>query len=138
MESEDENSASFQQEMEPVEMEKVIYLELSMADFSTNLFVLIHTVCGARVKAHFSYVCRIQEVDGGEYDMTGFRTTNLAKLKFYSVVNDQFAISESQLKAILPDRIFEVDCRKEIFGFQVVWIEKKNSRTANRTFDFKN
>ncbi|GBN29713.1 hypothetical protein AVEN_51384-1 [Araneus ventricosus] len=43
---------------------------------------------GARMTAHFSYVCWIQEVDGGEYDMTGLRATNLAKSKFDSVVND--------------------------------------------------
>ncbi|GBM17589.1 hypothetical protein AVEN_80889-1 [Araneus ventricosus] len=106
--------------MEPVEMEEVIYLKSSTVHFSTNLFLLIDNVGGTRMKARYSYVCRIQEVDGSEYDMTGLRTTNLAKLKFVSVVNDQFAISKSQLKDILPDSIFEVDCKKEIFGFQVV------------------
>ncbi|GBO14648.1 hypothetical protein AVEN_49232-1 [Araneus ventricosus] len=99
--------------MEAAKMEEVIYLESPMIDFSTNLFVLIDNFGGARMKAHYSYVCGIQEVDGGEYDMSGLRTTNLAKLKFVSVVNDQFDISEIQLKGTLPDCIFEVGCRIE-------------------------
>ncbi|GBN68567.1 hypothetical protein AVEN_114536-1, partial [Araneus ventricosus] len=112
-ESENEDSGSFQQEMKATEMEKVIFLETPMVDFSTNVFILIDNVGGTRRRTHYSYVCRIQEVGGGdEYDMPGLRTTNLAKLKFASVVNNQFAISESRLKAILPDRIFEVDRRK--------------------------
>ncbi|GBM08007.1 hypothetical protein AVEN_71450-1 [Araneus ventricosus] len=89
-----------------------------MVDFATNLFGLIGNVGGDRTKAHYSYVCGIQEVDGGEYYTTGLRTTNLAKLKFVLLVNDQFAISENQLKTINPDRIFEVDYRKELFDFQ--------------------
>ncbi|GBM84957.1 hypothetical protein AVEN_120222-2 [Araneus ventricosus] len=84
------------------------------------MFVLIDNVGDARMKAHYSYVCGIQEVDGGEYDITGLRITNSAKSKFVSVVNVQFAISESQLKAIFPDHILEVDFRKELFGFQVL------------------
>ncbi|GBL94757.1 hypothetical protein AVEN_244742-1 [Araneus ventricosus] len=68
-------------------------------------------------KAHYSYVCGIQEVDGSEYVMIGYRTINLAKSKFLSVMNDQFAISESKLKAILPGCIFEVDFSKKLFGF---------------------
>ncbi|GBM10163.1 hypothetical protein AVEN_258764-1 [Araneus ventricosus] len=91
-----------------------------MIDFSTNLFVLIDNIGGARMKAHYSYVFGIQEVDGGEYDMTGLRTTNLAKSKFVSLVNDLFAISDIQLKAIQPDYIFEVNCRIELVGFQLV------------------
>ncbi|GBN25057.1 hypothetical protein AVEN_65056-1 [Araneus ventricosus] len=71
--SDDEDFGSFQHEME-VAVE-VIYLESSMVDFSTNLFVLIDKVGGARMKAHYSYVCGILEVDGGKYDMTGLRTT---------------------------------------------------------------
>ncbi|GBM60395.1 hypothetical protein AVEN_156953-1 [Araneus ventricosus] len=118
-ESEDEELRSFQQEMEAAELEEVIYQESSMVDFSTNLFVLIDNVGDARMKAHYSYVCGIQKFYCGEYDMTCLRTTNLAKSKFVSVVNDQFAISENQLKATLPDRTFEVDFRKELFGFQV-------------------
>ncbi|GBN07780.1 hypothetical protein AVEN_40677-1 [Araneus ventricosus] len=106
--------------MEAAKMEEVIYLESPMVDFSTNPFVLIDNVGGARMKAHYSCVCRIQEVDSGEYYNTGLRTTNLAKTKFVSVENDQFAISEIQLKATLPDRIFDVDCRIELVGFQVV------------------
>ncbi|GBM82243.1 hypothetical protein AVEN_214780-1, partial [Araneus ventricosus] len=35
-ESEDEDFGSFPQETEPAEMEEVIYLESSIADFSTN------------------------------------------------------------------------------------------------------
>ncbi|GBM04546.1 hypothetical protein AVEN_93950-1 [Araneus ventricosus] len=65
-ESEDEDFGSFQQEMEAAKKEEVIYLESLMVDFSTNLFVLIDNVGGARMKAHYSYVCGIQEVDGGE------------------------------------------------------------------------
>ncbi|GBM89103.1 hypothetical protein AVEN_114548-1 [Araneus ventricosus] len=106
--------------MEAVKVEELIYLESPVLDFSTNLFVLIDNVSGTRMKAHYSCICGIQEVDDGEYDMTGLRTTNLAKPKFLSVVNDQFAISEIQLKATLPDRIFEVDCRTELVGFQVM------------------
>ncbi|GBN26727.1 hypothetical protein AVEN_70432-1 [Araneus ventricosus] len=72
----------FQKEMEAAEMEELIYLESSIVDFSRNLFVLIYNLGGARLKAHYSYVCGIQEVDGGEYDMTGLRTINMAKSKF--------------------------------------------------------
>ncbi|GBL95703.1 hypothetical protein AVEN_660-1 [Araneus ventricosus] len=125
-ESESEDFCFFQQEMEAAEMKELIYLESSMVDFSTNLFVLIYNLGGAKMNAHYSYVCGIQEVDGVEYDMTGFGTTNLAKSKFVSVVNDQFAISQSQLKAIFPDSIFEVDCRKELSCFQVVQMSKIN------------
>ncbi|GBL78651.1 hypothetical protein AVEN_65226-1 [Araneus ventricosus] len=115
-ESEDEDFGSFQQEVEALGMEEVIYLESSMIDFSTNLFVLIHNLGGKNEGALF-IVCGIQEANGGECDVIGLRTTNLAKSKLASVVNGQFAISENQLKAILPARIFEVGCRKEVFGF---------------------
>ncbi|GBM08643.1 hypothetical protein AVEN_52478-1 [Araneus ventricosus] len=115
-----EDFGSFQQKMESVGMKEVIYLESSMVDFSTNLFVLIYNLGGARMKAHYSYVCGIREVDSGEHDMTGLRTTNLAKSIFVSVTNDQFAISESQLKAILPDHIFDIDCSKELYGFHTL------------------
>ncbi|GBM20915.1 hypothetical protein AVEN_253717-1 [Araneus ventricosus] len=80
------------------EIEEVIYLESSLADFSTNIFVLIDNVGSVRMKAH--YICRIQGVDGGELDMTGLRTTNRAKPKFVSVSH-----SESQES---PNRILEV------------------------------
>ncbi|GBL95400.1 hypothetical protein AVEN_154803-1 [Araneus ventricosus] len=93
--SEDEDFGFFQQEMEAARMEEVINLESSMVDFSTNMFVLIDNVGGARMKAYYSYVCGIQEVDGGEYDMTYLRTTKLAKSKFVSVAKDQFSIFES-------------------------------------------
>ncbi|GBM05089.1 hypothetical protein AVEN_210799-1 [Araneus ventricosus] len=89
-------------------------------------FLLVDNVRGARMKAHYSYVCGIQEVDGGEYDLTSLRTTNLAKSKFVSMAKDQFGIFESHLKDILPDLIFEVDCREVLFGLQVVWMQKKN------------
>ncbi|GBN16254.1 hypothetical protein AVEN_80153-1 [Araneus ventricosus] len=72
-ESDDEDFSSFQQE---VEMEEVVYLESSMVDLSTNLFVLIDNVGGSRMKAHYSYVCGFQEVDSSEYDMTSLRTTH--------------------------------------------------------------
>ncbi|GBN01377.1 hypothetical protein AVEN_110432-1 [Araneus ventricosus] len=81
--SEDEDCGSFQQEMEAAKMEEVIYLESLMVDFSTNLFVLIDNVGGARMKAHYSYICGNQEDDGGEYDMTGLRTANLAKSNLF-------------------------------------------------------
>ncbi|GBM33232.1 hypothetical protein AVEN_91632-1 [Araneus ventricosus] len=92
LESEDEDFGSFQKEMEAAEMEKLIYLGSSIADFSTSMFILIDNFGGAKIKAHYSYVFGIQEVDGGEYDMTDLRTINLAKLKIDSVVNDQFPI----------------------------------------------
>ncbi|GBO05014.1 hypothetical protein AVEN_177168-1 [Araneus ventricosus] len=95
--------------MEASEMEEIIYLDSSMVDFSTNVFVLNYKVGDARMKAYYSYVCGIQEVDSGEYDMTGLRTANLAKSKFISMVNIQFAVSESQLEAILPGRNVDVD-----------------------------
>ncbi|GBN62879.1 hypothetical protein AVEN_2540-1 [Araneus ventricosus] len=78
-ESEVEDFGSFQQEMEAAEMEEAIYFESTMVDFSKILFVFINNVGSARMKAHYSYVCRIQELDGSEYDMTGLRTNNLAK-----------------------------------------------------------
>ncbi|GBN77773.1 hypothetical protein AVEN_100303-1 [Araneus ventricosus] len=81
--------------MEAAEMEEVNYLDSSMVDFPTNMFLFIDNVEDARMKAHYSYVCKIQEVDGGEYDMKDLRNINLAKSKFDSMVNDEFAISES-------------------------------------------
>ncbi|GBM27794.1 hypothetical protein AVEN_269747-1 [Araneus ventricosus] len=78
LESEDDDFGSFQQEIEVAEMEEAIYLESSMVDFSTNMFVLIDNVGATGIKAHCSYVCGIQEVDGGEYDLTGLKTTNLS------------------------------------------------------------
>ncbi|GBM88906.1 hypothetical protein AVEN_12515-1 [Araneus ventricosus] len=107
--------------MGAAEMEEIIYLESSMVDFSTNLFVLLDNVGGARMEVHYAHV-GIQELKGGEYEIPGLRTTNLAKSKFVLVVNDQFAIYEnpSYTKSTLQGRIFKVDCRKELFGFQVV------------------
>ncbi|GBN26875.1 hypothetical protein AVEN_240439-1 [Araneus ventricosus] len=126
-ESESEDFGPFQKEMEAAGMKEVIYLESFMVNFSTSLFVLINKLGSARMKAHYSYVCGIQEVgDGGEYDMTGLRTTNLTKPKFVSVVNGQFAIYQSHLKAILPDCIFQVDCQKELSDFLVVPMSKKH------------
>ncbi|GBN66732.1 hypothetical protein AVEN_131132-1, partial [Araneus ventricosus] len=43
-EYENKDFGSFQQEMEAAGMEEVIYLDSSMVDFSTNLFVLIDNV----------------------------------------------------------------------------------------------
>ncbi|GBL79829.1 hypothetical protein AVEN_28899-1 [Araneus ventricosus] len=106
--------------MEAAKMEEIIHLESTLIHFSTNLFVLIDKVGGSRMKAHYSYVFGIQKIDGGEYDMTGLKTTYLAKSKLVSLVNDQFAISDFQLKAALPDRLFEVDFRIELVGFQIV------------------
>ncbi|GBO36311.1 hypothetical protein AVEN_204887-1, partial [Araneus ventricosus] len=117
-ESEDEDFGSFQQETDVAEVEEVIYLESCMVDFSTNMLILIDNVECARMKVHHSNVYGIQEVDCGEYDMTALRPTNMVKSKFVLVVNDQLVISESQLKVVLPDCIFQVDCRKEFFGFQ--------------------
>ncbi|GBN26631.1 hypothetical protein AVEN_102704-1, partial [Araneus ventricosus] len=78
-ESGDEDFASFQQVTEAADLEEVIYLEPFMVYFSTNMFVLNDNVGDARMKANYSYICEIQEVDGGEYDMTGLRTTSMAK-----------------------------------------------------------
>ncbi|GBO46531.1 hypothetical protein AVEN_156237-1 [Araneus ventricosus] len=116
-----EDFGCFQQETEAAKMVEVIYLKSSSrAEFSTNICALIVNVGGARMNVYYSCVCGIQGVGDDELDMTGLRTTNLAKSKFVSVVNDQFAISESQLKAVLPDSIFEEDCKKKIFAFQVM------------------
>ncbi|GBM66050.1 hypothetical protein AVEN_181127-1 [Araneus ventricosus] len=68
---ESEDFSSFQLEIEAALMEEEIYPESSMVDFLTNMFVLIDNVGGAKMKAHYLYVCGIQEVDGGEYDMRG-------------------------------------------------------------------
>ncbi|GBM38095.1 hypothetical protein AVEN_40970-1 [Araneus ventricosus] len=85
-ESEDEYFGCFQEKIEAVEMEEVIYLEsTNILDFSTNIFVLIDNVGGTRIKAHYSYVCGIQGLDYGEMDMIDSKTTNLAKSKFVSV-----------------------------------------------------
>ncbi|GBM45425.1 hypothetical protein AVEN_56268-1 [Araneus ventricosus] len=59
-ESEDEDFRSFQQQTETAEVEEVIYLESSMADFSKNMLVLIDNAGSARMKAHHSYVCGIK------------------------------------------------------------------------------
>ncbi|GBM41519.1 hypothetical protein AVEN_32325-1 [Araneus ventricosus] len=79
VESEVKDFGSFQQEMEAEAMVEVIDLESSIADFSTNIFVLIDNDGGVRMKKHYSYVCG---VEGDEFYMTGLRTTNLAKSKF--------------------------------------------------------
>ncbi|GBN52081.1 hypothetical protein AVEN_200489-1 [Araneus ventricosus] len=95
-----------------------------MAEFSTNLFDLKYNVGDNRMRANYSYVYGIKGVYVGELDIIGLRTTNLAKLKFVSVVNVQFAISESQIKVTRPDSIFGIDCIKEVFGFPVNIKEK--------------
>ncbi|GBM31816.1 hypothetical protein AVEN_56917-1 [Araneus ventricosus] len=97
-ESEDENFGSFQEEIEVVKMEEVIYLKsTNKIGFSTNMFVLIDNVEGTRIRAQYSYVCGIHGVDDRELDLTGSKTTNLATSKFVSVENDQFDIFDSQL-----------------------------------------
>ncbi|GBM16460.1 hypothetical protein AVEN_94947-1 [Araneus ventricosus] len=78
-----------------------------MTDFIIILYVLIDNVEYAK-----TYVYRIDGVDGGEMDVTGLKSTNLAKSKFALEVDDQFAISENQIKARLPDPIVAVDIRK--------------------------
>ncbi|GBL72445.1 hypothetical protein AVEN_115365-1 [Araneus ventricosus] len=78
--SEDEDFGPFQQEMEASEMEEIIYLETSMVDFSTNVCFVESWTC--QNESHYSYVCGIQ-VDGGEYDITGLRTTNLAESNLF-------------------------------------------------------
>ncbi|GBM08761.1 hypothetical protein AVEN_154177-1 [Araneus ventricosus] len=84
-EFEDDDFDSLQQETEAAEIEKVTSLESSMAAFSTNIYIL--------------FVCRIRGVECGEQDVSGLRNTNLEESKVVLVVNDQFAISESQLEA---------------------------------------
>ncbi|GBM66061.1 hypothetical protein AVEN_207157-1 [Araneus ventricosus] len=68
-ESED-NLGLFQQETESAEIEKVTYLESTMADFSTNMYILIDNVGGVIKKVDYSYVYRIQAFDGGDADLT--------------------------------------------------------------------
>ncbi|GBL98019.1 hypothetical protein AVEN_126906-1 [Araneus ventricosus] len=97
-------------------MEEATYLESFMADSSTNICILIDSVGGTRMKAHYLYTCGIQGVDVG-LEKKGLRNNNLVKSKYVSVVNDQFAITEIQLKDILPDPVFEVDCRRGEFGY---------------------
>ncbi|GBM35847.1 hypothetical protein AVEN_134099-1 [Araneus ventricosus] len=87
-ESEDEDFDSFQQETDAAKMEGVNYLESSMVDFSTNMFVMFDNIGDERKKAHYLYVCGIQEVVDCEYETTGLRTTNLSKSEFVSVVNE--------------------------------------------------
>ncbi|GBM39218.1 hypothetical protein AVEN_223836-1 [Araneus ventricosus] len=94
-------------------------LQFSFLDFILgNRYILINNMGDARMKVRYSYVCRISGVGGGKLGVTGLKTTNLAKSKFVSVVNDKLAISESQFKAILRDTIFEVGCRKEYSFFR--------------------
>ncbi|GBM31253.1 hypothetical protein AVEN_223450-1 [Araneus ventricosus] len=90
-EFEDNDFESFQQEMVAAEIEEITYLESSLADSSTNMYIFV--IGGARVKIHYSYARRIDGADGGELDETGLRSTSLAKSKFALVVNDQFEIS---------------------------------------------
>ncbi|GBO07006.1 hypothetical protein AVEN_182809-1 [Araneus ventricosus] len=66
-ESDDEDFGFFQQEIEVAEIEEVIYLESSMLEFSTNLFVSINNLGGTKMNAHYSYSCWILEANGGEY-----------------------------------------------------------------------
>ncbi|GBN05545.1 hypothetical protein AVEN_39876-1 [Araneus ventricosus] len=68
--SEDGDFGSFQQETEAAEIEEVLKNHPRLI-FSTNMFVFIDNVGGARMMAHYSYVCGIQEVDGYEYYMRG-------------------------------------------------------------------
>ncbi|GBM05091.1 hypothetical protein AVEN_210800-1 [Araneus ventricosus] len=110
-------------------------------------FLLVDNVGGARMKAPYSYVCGIQEIDSDEYDLTSLRTTNLAKSKFVSMAKDQFGIFESHLKEILPDLIIEVDCREVLFGLQVAYFAccnilmfygyKRLNRYPNTTADIQ-
>ncbi|GBM29129.1 hypothetical protein AVEN_40136-1 [Araneus ventricosus] len=111
---------SFPQEKEASEIEEVTYLGSSMVNFSTNMNILIDNAPVARMKDPYFYVCRIDGIDCDELDVAGLKNPSLAKSKFILVVNDQLVISKCQLKAILPDPIFEVDCRKDVFVFQVV------------------
>ncbi|GBM89380.1 hypothetical protein AVEN_226944-1 [Araneus ventricosus] len=84
-ESEVGDFGSLQQEMEAAEMVEGINMESTIAYLSTNTFVLIDNDRGARSKTHYSHVCGVQGVDGGEFVMTGL-----------SVLNDQFVNSGSQ------------------------------------------
>ncbi|GBN87556.1 hypothetical protein AVEN_214332-1 [Araneus ventricosus] len=105
-ESDNEDFALLNKKMEAANIEELIYLESPMVNSSTNMFALIDNVGGARLKAHYSYVCGFQEVEGDEYDMICLRTTNLTESKFVSVVNGQIAISKIHLI--------------ELVGFQVM------------------
>ncbi|GBM46307.1 hypothetical protein AVEN_88001-1 [Araneus ventricosus] len=108
-ESEDDDFGSFQRETDVEEVEKVTYLELSVTDFSTNMYILIDNIRGARMNVHYSYICRIPGVECGEVDAVGLRSTNLAKSKFVLVATECFQTTfESQLITILAVTIFEV------------------------------
>ncbi|GBM64631.1 hypothetical protein AVEN_91702-1 [Araneus ventricosus] len=116
-ESEDYDFGSFQQETEATETEEETYLESNMADSSTNIYILIDNVRDVRI-GPCPYICKMDGFNGGELDVTNLRSTSLAKSKLVLEVNDQFV--ESQLKFILPYPTFGVDCREEVFVFQVV------------------
>ncbi|GBL90872.1 hypothetical protein AVEN_27983-1 [Araneus ventricosus] len=88
-----------------------------MAHFSTILYILIDNIESARIKTHYSYICGNDGVVANELDVTGLRSTNLAKSKFVLAVNEQFAICESQIKARRPDSNVVIESRKEMLGF---------------------
>ncbi|GBL90055.1 hypothetical protein AVEN_135425-1 [Araneus ventricosus] len=114
---EKDNFDSLQQEMKTMAIAEVTYLESPMAHFSTNMYILINNIGDAIMNTHYSYVYRTNGVDGGELDVTGWRNTNLVQSKFVLLMNNQFAISESQIKSAFSVLIDEVNCRKEVFVF---------------------
>ncbi|GBM29371.1 hypothetical protein AVEN_176003-1 [Araneus ventricosus] len=75
-------------EREAAEIREVTYIDQSMLISSTNIYILIDNFVGAKMKTHYSYVCRNLGVDGGELDVTGLKSANLAKSKFILVLND--------------------------------------------------
>ncbi|GBL83823.1 hypothetical protein AVEN_132701-1 [Araneus ventricosus] len=83
-ESVDEDFRSFKQEIEAAGMKYVIYLESSMIDFPTNLFVFIYNIGGARMNADSRCAC-LKSAGFKKFTvviMTGLRAINLAKSKF--------------------------------------------------------
>ncbi|GBL75974.1 hypothetical protein AVEN_234293-1 [Araneus ventricosus] len=71
-------------------------------------------------------VAEIDSVNSSELDVTDSKRNNLPTSKFVLVVNAQFAISENQIKAILPDPIIEVDDTEDAYVFSdCVNINKK-------------
>ncbi|GBL53896.1 hypothetical protein AVEN_178592-1 [Araneus ventricosus] len=86
------------------------------------MYIFIDNFGSVIIEAHCPYVCRIQLVGRDELDVTGLRSTNLDRATFVPMVNDQFAVSESLLIAIVTI----TDCRTEVFDFLVVSISKKN------------
>ncbi|GBM25096.1 hypothetical protein AVEN_206482-1 [Araneus ventricosus] len=104
-ESEYEDFGSFQQEREAVEMDEEVYLESSMVDFSPNLFVLIDTVGGARMK-------RIIHTSPGFKKLGVDKITNTHRyVPLYTLIKQIFLISRLGVDALItnyPQNLFKI------------------------------